>query len=107
MEQITLRVPENVLEEVEQEAEESNRSRSEYLRNVIRARDEHAEEVEELQEKVDELQTELDRVRREKRQILEQREEKRELVRYVDDEIEWRAAPLTKRIKWWVTGKPE
>lgn len=123
MEQITLRIQEDVLEDVEAEAEGSNQSRAEYLREVIESRneseklrDEYEEkaeqlrtefesEVDELEAKVNELQTELDRVHREKRQVLDQREENQELKRYVEDELSWREQSLGTRLKWWVFGK--
>lgn len=96
MEQITIRLPEDMLESLDDEAEEKGRSRSEHIRDVLASRRD-----------LGELRTEVDRLRREKRQILDQREENSELARYVDEEIEWRKAPITKRIKWWFTGKNE
>lgn len=103
MEQITVRVPEDMLESLDAEAEERDRDRSEHIRAVLASRHEH----DELRNEVNDLQTEVERLRREKRQVLEQREENQKLVRYVDHELEWRSAPLTKRLKWWVTGKPD
>lgn len=56
-------------------------------------------------ERVDELEQKAERLEREKRLILEEREEKRELARYVEDEQAWRSAGLTTRAKWWLFGK--
>jgi hypothetical protein len=84
MEQITLRAPEDTLEELDEEPEEDGVSRSEYIRDVLDSRTEHTEEVTELRARADELETELDRVRNEKRLLLEEREEKAELVKYVE-----------------------
>lgn len=96
MEQITVRLSSELLEEIEAEANEHDVSRSEYVRDTLESRNEHGE-----------LQTEVERLRREKRQILEQREEKNELANYVEEEQQWRSAPLWKRAKWWVAGKDE
>lgn len=95
MEQITLRVPEDMLESLDDEAAEHDRDRSEHIRDILASRNEH-----------DELQTEVERLRREKRQILDQRNEKNELARYVEEEQEWREAPIWQRARWWVAGKP-
>jgi len=63
-------------------------------------------------ERVAELETENDRLRREKRAVIEQRDEHRELVEYVEGERELqkmererRNAPLWERIKWFVLGR--
>jgi len=67
-------------------------------------------EQERLQDRIDELETELDRVKNEKQLLLEEREEKNELVKYVEQErtVEqrWREATLTTRLKWRVFGMP-
>lgn len=102
MEQITLRVPADMLESIDSEAAEHDRDRSEHIREVLRTRN----EVDELREEVDELRRENERLHREKRQILEQREETKELARYVEDELSWRQQGIITRMKWWLTGKP-
>jgi len=102
MEQITLRVPPDMLESIDSEATEHDRDRSEHIREVLRTRN----EVNELRKEVEELRTENERLHREKRQILEQREETKELVRYVEDELSWRQQGVLTRMKWWLTGKP-
>jgi len=108
MEQITLRVPEDTLESLEGEADEHGVSRSEYVRDVLKSRNEHAETADELRDRVEELEQELDRVRNEKRLLLEEREEKAELVRYVEQERtveqQWREAGLWTRAKWKIFG---
>lgn len=73
----------------------------------MRTRHEHGEEAERLREEVDELQTEVERLRNEKRLILEEREEKNELARYVEEEQTWRQAGIITRTKWWLYGKSE
>jgi Arc/MetJ-type ribon-helix-helix transcriptional regulator len=63
-------------------------------------------------ERVAELETENDRLRREKRAVIEQRDEHRELVEYVEGERELqqmererRNAPIWRRLKWFIWGK--
>lgn len=61
-----------------------------------------------LQQEVDELETELERVKNEKQTIIEQREENKELVEYVQQEKSaeqrWREAGITTRMKWRLFG---
>ena len=63
-------------------------------------------------ERVSQLEAENDRLRREKRAVIEQRDEHRELVEYVDGERELqqmererRNAPIWLRLKWFIWGK--
>jgi hypothetical protein len=110
MQQITLRIPEDTVAELDDEADEHGVSRSEYIRDILDSRHEHDGDVDALRTQVDELQTELERVRNEKRLILSEREEKQELARYVEDERRaeqrWREAGLRTRLKWRVFGMP-
>jgi vacuolar-type H+-ATPase subunit I/STV1 len=110
MEQITLRIPEDTLEALDDEAAEDGVSRSEHIRDILDSRNEHAEEVTELRARADELETELDRVRNEKRLLLREREEKAELVNYVKQERtaeqRWREAGVGTRLKWRLFGMP-
>ena len=55
-------------------------------------------------EKVNQLESDLERCRRARRQLLEQREESKELVRYVEDEQRYRQAGLVQRLRWWFRG---
>jgi predicted nucleic acid-binding Zn-ribbon protein len=59
MEQITLRLRAETLEEVEAEAAEHDRSRSEHLRDVIDSRNEPAAEVKDLRADRDRLRDEV------------------------------------------------
>lgn len=56
-------------------------------------------------ERVDELEQKVERLEREKQLILEDREERNELVRYVEDELTYREAGLSKRVRWWLFGR--
>ena len=76
-------------------------SKSEAVRECIQA-----------YERVDELEVENDRLRREKRAVIEQRDEHRELVEYVEGEKELqkmererRNAPIWRRVRWLVFGR--
>jgi metal-responsive CopG/Arc/MetJ family transcriptional regulator len=118
MDQITLRLPEDALESLEDEATDADVSRSEHLRDVLTSHIEHDEEeshperVRELEARIDELEQETERLRREKRLILEQRTEHNELIEYVEHERSLQErredrldAPVWKRGYWWVFGR--
>ena len=83
------------------QAEKDVESKSEAIRKCI-------SRYEELQHEVDELETEVNRLKNEKRLILEDREEKAELVNYVEHERtaeqQWREAGLGTRLKWRLFG---
>lgn len=107
-----MRVSEATLAELDAEAEEVATSRSEHIREVLESRHDHDEhdcvpraEFEDLESEHERLQDDLERLRREKRQILDQREENRQLRRYVEDEKTWHEAALWTRLKWYVRGK--
>lgn len=77
-------------------------SKSEVIRDCISAYN-----------RVEEVERENDRLRRERRQLLEQREEHNDLVRYAEDqqEQEQRARekeeqPVWTRATWWFFGRP-
>jgi metal-responsive CopG/Arc/MetJ family transcriptional regulator len=111
MQQITLRVDEDVLDEIEQEAEEAGVSRSEHIREVLRTRNEHDEIRTEYEERIESLETELDRAQRRTRQVLEQKEERDELIRYVEQERSLQEdrvrAGIVTRAKWFLVGREE
>lgn len=104
MDSITIRLQAETLAKIEDEAERRDMSKSEVIREWFAERDELQRECEKLQdeytelqtecdrlrdeyeEQIDELEREIERVHREKRLILEQREEHTELVRAVKEE---------------------
>jgi predicted nucleic acid-binding Zn-ribbon protein len=102
------------LEQIERldelQAEHDVDSRSAALRRLFQEYEELQAEYEELKNEYEELETEVERARRERRQLLEQREEHQELARYVADERtaeqRWREASLATRIRWRLTGMP-
>jgi len=63
--------------------------------------------LDELEARVDDLEAEVDRLRNEKRTLIRDREERGELVAYVEAEEERRAAGLLTRGKWWLFGREE
>ena len=69
-------------------------SKSEVVRECIKAYN-----------RVDELERENERLHRERRQLLDQREERNELVQYVEDELSYRERGLATRVRWWLFGK--
>jgi Arc/MetJ-type ribon-helix-helix transcriptional regulator len=102
MDQITIRLPEGLIAELDDEAKNGQYdSRAERIRDVLESRTE-----------VDELRQEVERLRRERRQILEQRTENQDLVAFADQRrsmLERREArldaPLWRRAKWFVFGR--
>ena len=69
-------------------------------------------------EDVEQLRREVDRLNRERRQLLEQRDENAELVEFAsetksvlerreDRSEQIRTAPVWRRALWWVFGEPE
>lgn len=69
-------------------------------------------------ESTEELRQEVERLNRERRQLLEQRDENQELVEFASETISVlkrredrseiiRTAPVWRRALWWVFGEPE
>lgn len=92
------------VEDLEEVIEAGTGENEEYesLSDAIEALMAHHDE---LQSEVKDLETQVERLEREKRMILEQREENIELVRYVEDELSYREASLGTRMRWWLFGK--
>jgi len=123
MEKISISLRDEQLQHVAEREENKDETRSEAVRTLVdRGMNaaEHEEKLrgrmEELERKKDEeieqLRTEIDRLQRERRQILEQREENQELVRFakeqrslVSEQRDRRNAPVWRRAKWWVLGR--
>lgn len=81
------------LEEISKEEGEYE-SKSEAVRNLIQAGERAAE-----------LETEIERLRNEKRTLVQQHKEHTDLVEYVSDELSYREAPLSTRLRWFLFGK--
>lgn len=142
MDTVNLRMPEEMIEALDEEAKRSDSTRAEIIRDAVEHRhvtpevqdryDSLREEYDELQaeydtlrkeyesveaeyearieEIQDEYETEIERLNRERRQLLEQREEHTDLVTVVERQQslqEQRAqASIFKRMKWSITGMP-
>lgn len=134
MEPVTLRFKSDTIESLDDEADESGQSRAEYIREVVRnrheadkirteyeakleqvrdeyeakveqVRGEHEGELERLRSDLEQAQTDIERLRNEKQMLIADRQEKQELVEYVEEERSWREQPLRTRLKWWMFGK--
>ena len=109
MKRVTVSVEEEHVETIDdfQEANDLD-SRSEAVRRLLDAYEDLQTDYEDLHTQYEELQTDVERLRNEKRLILEDREEKQELVEYVEEErtVEqrWREAGLTTRLRWKLFG---
>ena len=98
MRSISIKIPEDTDEALDAVArEEHDGNRSEAIRALI-------DKGLRYDDRVTDLEIENERLHRERRQLLEQREENQELVRYVEGERSWREAGLLRRAKWWLTG---
>jgi predicted nuclease with TOPRIM domain len=83
-------------------------SRSEAFRRLIAEYDETRREYDRLKSEYEELQTELEAVKNERNTLIRDREEKQELVKYVEhersNEQRWRQAGLLTKAKWSLFG---
>lgn len=100
MEQITLRLPPDLLERLDEEADEAGISRSEHIRNVLRTRentDKLRERIKQKEARIDQLEEQLARRSQveEKVDVLAERVENRERA---DD------APFFVRWARWFRG---
>jgi hypothetical protein len=72
---------------------------------------ERSRELDECRERVGDLEQEVERLEREKRLILDQREDHSQLVRAVEQrrtlEQERAQAGLATRVRWWLFGRDE
>ena len=104
MEQITVRIAEDTLEELDRIAKESNRSRAEVIRDVLNSR-EDSSEVDRLRDELERERERSQRLERANLLILEERDRTAELEVYVSEQQEWREASWLTRQKWRLFGK--
>ena len=116
MDQITVRLPTDVIEELDREADERDEfdSRTDVIRTRCASGGEGDTETDELRSEVDRLRTEVECLRRERRQLLDVREENTELVRFAEEhrllvasERERRKKGVFTRFRYWITGEPD
>lgn len=101
MENLPAKVPEELLERIEEYADDHHDgNRSEAVRELLRRGLEY-----------DEIERDRDRLERQYRQLIERQEERQELVRYVEQERtleeKRRRAGVVTRAKWWLRGMPD
>jgi hypothetical protein len=103
----TVRLDEDLASHVESVRQDDETSDAEAVRECVR----RSQRLDDLEGELVEVRQELDRARRERRQLLAEREEKKELARYVEDERtraqEREQAPVWRRARWWLLGKGE
>jgi outer membrane murein-binding lipoprotein Lpp len=97
----TVRLSDALASHVDAVRHDGETSDAEAVRQCIR----RSRRLDELEACVDELETEVERLRNEKRALIRDREERGELVRYVEAEEERRQAGLLTRSKWWLFGR--
>lgn len=109
MAQITLRLDDDLLAELDREADERGVSRSEYVRDTLDSRN----RADELEARVEDLRRQLQQANAGERdvdEIVTYVEEERELRRRREQRIqrreERRDAPAWRRAKWWLFGRP-
>lgn len=103
MEQITLRLPEELKKELEEEADEHGVSRSEHIRDVLESR----EDTERLRARIETLEEQL----RERSRVEEKIEDLPDKIRGAESYTERRQrkldeAGLFTRVRWKFTGVP-
>ena len=94
MEQMTFRVPNDVVKHVESEAEERDVSKSKVARELLERGIEY-----------DELQSEVDRLRNQLQATNDRNEIDDKLVKYVENDIEYHEADLLTKARWFIFGK--
>jgi cell division protein FtsB len=97
----TVRLSDALASHVDAVRHDDETSDAEAVRECIR----RSQRLDELEARVDELETEVDRLRSEKRTLIRDREERGELVAYVEAEEKRRSAGLLTRSKWWLFGR--
>ena len=118
MDPITLRLPSDTLEDVDNEADEQGLSRAEYLREIVEnrhvdkeIRSEYEAKLSDYEQSLNKLETEVERLRNEKRTLINDRQEKQELVEYIEEERslskQKAQAGAFTRAKWWAFGMPD
>jgi metal-responsive CopG/Arc/MetJ family transcriptional regulator len=101
MENLTVRVPESLIQDLDEEAEEEEMTRSEYVRQILQERHETEElqaEVETLQDRVESREARIDTLE----QQLSRRSEIEEKVGTLAKKQDEPAAPFfVEWVRWW------
>lgn len=107
LEMVTIRLGEQVLAELDDEAAEYGRTRSAHIREVLRTRNDHDNRGAEYEDRIENLEAGNERLRRQLVATNQRVEEHTDLVQYVEDELSYREASLGTRVKWWLFGKDD
>jgi len=116
MRQITVRLDEETIAELEAEADERGVSRSERIREVIDSRgegddlrDEYEARIADLEAEVDRVEAERDDLRRQLAEANQRIDAANEIVAYAREERSAeqrrREAGVLTRAKWWLVGQ--
>lgn len=82
--------------------------RAERLQQELTTREaELMQQIEQREDQISELEQKVERLENEKHTLIQDRQERTELVRYVEEEISYRDAPVWTRAKWWLMGREE
>lgn len=110
MSQITLRLDDDLLAALDDEADERDVSRSQHIREAIESR----READELRRELEQAEAQVADLRRQLQQANARQDDVGKLVEYVEEERamqqrerERRDAPLWTRAKWYVFGRAE
>jgi chromosome segregation ATPase len=90
----------DLLDDLQEDDDRDVRSRSEAARELI-------DEWDELRKECEDLRTENERLQNRIMTLIDEREERQELVRFVDEEEQRRKAGIVQRAKWWAFGKDD
>jgi|APHM01.1.fsa_nt_gi hypothetical protein len=103
----TLRLSDDLSSHVDDVRHDDDTSHAEAVRECIR----RSQQLDDVEARVDELETEVDRLKREKRQILDQRQENRALATFAEEQQtviqDRREASLVERARWFVFGRDD
>ena len=113
MKNVTIRLSEDYVESLDEEAEDSGVSRAEYIRNLI----EKGREAEETQRELEQTQAKVEDLRRQLQARNAREEDVGELVKYVEEQRQAERyrdqrrrrldeANILRRWKWKLTGIP-
>ncbi|WP_122088601.1 ribbon-helix-helix protein, CopG family [Halalkalicoccus subterraneus] len=110
MQRVSVKLDGDMVEQLDSLADDQSVTRSDVIRDTLDdgLNTDDDVEIQRLQERITDLETENERLRREKRLVLEQREEHTDLVSTVERQqslTERKAsASVFRRAKWWLVG---
>lgn len=107
MKNVTVRLNDEYVETLDDEADDLDMSRAEYLRDLI----EKGREAKEIEEELEATQVEVENLRRQLQARNAREDDVSEIVEYVErerdlqrEEREMKKAPAWRRAKWWLFG---